>query len=161
MDEPALLQTATEHLAESGITDELLAVGWFYPRGHTGGMFVGGMAGGSAGDLIGNFAGGIAAVGGAVAGGHAVDAGSGLPEQTFVAVSGTRVYLFDSHRDVGLDPGRLFGVLDRSRLEVKVHQRVNVRILELVDIESGSTVELEGSRIPTTHSGDVIRALHD
>jgi hypothetical protein len=40
-----------------------------------------------------------------------------------------------------------------------VHQRVNVRILELIDSTTGSRIELEGNRIPVTHSKDVITAL--
>lgn len=43
---------------------------------------------------------------------------------------------------------------------MKVHQRVNVRILELIDQATGSRIELEGNRIPLTHSKDVIDALH-
>ena len=41
----------------------------------------------------------------------------------------------------------------------QVHQRVNVRILELIDTTSGSRIELEGNRLPLTHSKDVIDAL--
>jgi hypothetical protein len=47
----------------------------------------------------------------------------------------------------------------REGLEVKVHPRVNVRILELIHGESGSRIQLEGNRIPLTHSKDVINAL--
>jgi hypothetical protein len=36
-----------------------------------------------------------------------------------------------------------FGIEDQ---ETKVHQRVNVRILELIDTPSGDTVQLEGNR---------------
>jgi hypothetical protein len=42
---------------------------------------------------------------------------------------------------------------------VKVHQRVNVRVLELIDEESGSRIVLEGNRLPITHSKDVIETL--
>ena len=45
-------------------------------------------------------------------------------------------------------------------LETKVHQRVNVRILELIHKDTGSTVQLEGNRVPTLHTKDVIKALH-
>jgi hypothetical protein len=48
---------------------------------------------------------------------------------------------------------------ERAGLEVKVHQRVNVRVLELIHPESGSRIELEGSRVPVAHSKDVIEAL--
>jgi hypothetical protein len=46
----------------------------------------------------------------------------------------------------------------REGLEAKVHQRVNVRVLELID-EGGSRIELEGMRLPITHSKDVIEEL--
>ena len=36
---------------------------------------------------------------------------------------------------------------------------MNVRILELIDPETGSTVELEGNRLPITHSHDFIKYL--
>jgi hypothetical protein len=49
--------------------------------------------------------------------------------------------------------------LGRDEIEAKVHQRVNVRILELIDRRSGDKIELEGNRLPLTHSGDVIKAL--
>ena len=60
----------------------------------------------------------------------------------------------------GLSPaGPLVFRVPRADLEVKVHQRVNVRILELIDSTTGSRIELEGNRIPVTHSKDVITAL--
>ena len=49
--------------------------------------------------------------------------------------------------------------MPREGLEAKVHQRVNVRVLELIETDSGSRIELEGNRIPLTHSKDVIHAL--
>jgi hypothetical protein len=49
----------------------------------------------------------------------------------------------------------------RAGLQVKVHQRVNVRVLELIHPESNSRIELEGSRLPVTHSKDVIEALSE
>lgn len=57
------------------------------------------------------------------------------------------------------EPRALVFKLPRSDLEIKVHQRLNVRILELVDTASGDRVELEGNRLPITHSSDVIKAL--
>jgi hypothetical protein len=36
---------------------------------------------------------------------------------------------------------------------------VNVRVLELIHDDSGSRIELEGSRLPVTHSKDVIDIL--
>ncbi len=34
---------------------------------------------------------------------------------------------------------------------------MNVRVLELVDTETGSKIELEGNRLPVTHSHDLIK----
>ena len=36
---------------------------------------------------------------------------------------------------------------------------VNVRVLELIDDSTGSRIELEGNRLPLTHSKDVIDHL--
>lgn len=49
--------------------------------------------------------------------------------------------------------------LARTDLTVKVHRRVNVRVLEPIDTGTGASIELEGSRVPLTHSRDVITAL--
>jgi hypothetical protein len=49
--------------------------------------------------------------------------------------------------------------LPRTGLTASVHQRVNVRVLELVDVETGARVQLEGNRLPVTHSKDLISAL--
>jgi hypothetical protein len=54
--------------------------------------------------------------------------------------------------------GLVFNV-DRSAVRVEVHQRVNVRIVELIDEASGSRIELEGNRLPVTPSKDVIDHL--
>ena len=40
-----------------------------------------------------------------------------------------------------------------------MHGRVNVRTLELVRPETGSRIELEGNRLPITHSNDLIKYL--
>ncbi len=145
-------------LAARGIDDEVVAAGQFNPRGHSGGMFVGGLAGDTAGGLLGG-AGGAAGVGvGSVAGMHAADARSGLPESMLVGVSATMVYgvAAPTRRS---EPTALVFQVPRAGLTTKVHQRVNVRILELIDTASGSRIELEGNRLPVTHSKDVIDAL--
>jgi hypothetical protein len=56
-------------------------------------------------------------------------------------------------------PTALVFQVPRAGLTAKVHQRVNVRVLELIDTDSGSRIELEGNRVPLTHSKDVIDAL--
>ena len=99
-----MVELVQDALAARGIKDEVLAAGQFNPRGHTGGMFAGGLAGGETGSLLG-------------------------------------------------DAGEIAGA------EARIHQRVNVRVLELIDDASASRIELEGNRLPLTHSKDVIDAL--
>jgi hypothetical protein len=76
-----------------------------------------------------------------------------------VGVSETSVYGFAAptrHHE----PTALAFQMPRSDVSAKVHKRVNVRVLELSHDQSGSQIELEGNRLPVTHSKDVIRALH-
>lgn len=147
-----------EALAARGIDDEVVAVGEFNPRGHSGGMFAGGLAGDAAGGLLGE-AGSAAGLGvGSLAGMHSADARSGLPETMLVGVSATMVYGFAAPTRRS-EPAALVFQVPRAGLTAKVHQRVNVRVLELIDTDSGSRIELEGNRVPLTHSKDVIEAL--
>jgi hypothetical protein len=147
-----------EALAARGINDEVVAVGEFNPRGHSGGMFAGGLAGDAAGGLLGE-AGSAAGLGvGSLAGMHSADARSGLPETMLVGVSATMVYGFAAPTRRS-EPTALVLQVPRAGLTAKVHQRVNVRVLELIDTDSGSRIELEGNRVPLTHSKDVIDAL--
>jgi hypothetical protein len=145
-------------LGDAGIDDHVTAAGQFYPRGHTGGMFAGGMLGGDAGGMLGGVAGSIGTGAGSLAGMHAADAASGLPETMLVGVSATSVYGFaaPTRHD---EPTALVFRLPREGLTAKVHQRVNVRVLELIEDASGSRIELEGNRLPVTHAKDVIEAL--
>ena len=159
MSEASMLELVQTALSGFGIEDELKAVGQFNPRGHVGGLFAGGMAGGSAGERLGGAIGsdiGVAA--GSLAGQRAADSASGLPRTMLVAVSAQRIYGFDAPTRRSQPRAVIFD-LSRSEIDVKVHQRVNVRILELIDRRSGDKVELEGNRLPITHSGDVIKAL--
>jgi hypothetical protein len=159
VDEQELVQRVTEVLREQGGTDEVLAAGIFFPRGHTGAMFAGGFVGDGLTSSLGNLADSVGTVGGALAGAKAHDAASGLPERIIVAVTSAAVLGFDSVLDHGRRPTQLVFALPRERLEVTVHPRVNVRILELSDSESGASVQLEGSRMPPLHVKDVIREL--
>ena len=121
-------------------------------------MFAGGLAGGEVGGLLGGAGDAIGTVGGAIAAGHEADAASGLPAEMLLGVSETTVYGF-AGRSRREEPSELVFQVSRSSLTVKVHQRANVRVLELIEDASGSTIELEGNRIPLTHSKDVIEAL--
>jgi hypothetical protein len=95
---------------------------------------------------------------GALAGMRAADARSGLAPNMLVAVSETTVYGFAAPTRRS-EPTALAFQVPRAGLTAKVHQRVNVRVLELIDEATGSRIELEGNRIPLTHSKDVIEAL--
>lgn len=147
-------------LAERGIEEEVIAAGQFNPRGRTGGLFVGGLVGDTAGSALGDLAGGVGMAAGSLAGMHAVDAASGLPARMLVGVTAETVYGFaaPTRHD---EPTALAFQVPRAGLTAKVHRRVNVRVLELIDDASGSKIELEGNRLPVTHSKDVIETLKD
>ena len=153
-----MVHLVQEALAARGIADQLVAVGQFNPRGHTGGMFAGGFAGGEAGGLLGGAAESVGVGAGALAGMHAADNRSGLPSSMLVGVSAGTVYGFAGTTRHSNPTGLVFQI-SRSNLKTTVHQRVNVRILELEDAVSGSRIELEGNRLPMTHSKDVIEGL--
>jgi hypothetical protein len=158
MSEQSMVELVQGALAARGITDEVLAAGQFYPRGHTGGMFAGGLAGSEAGGLLGDAGEILGTEAGSAAGAHAADARAGLPARMLVAVSATTIYGFaaPTRHD---KPTALVFRLSRAGITVNVHQRVNVRVLELIDNAGAARIELEGSRVPLTHSRDVIDAL--
>ena len=156
MSEEKIVDVVNEALASAGITDTVIAAGEFNPRGHSGAGFAGGLIGGDMGDSIGSLAGGIGTAAGYEAGIRSHDAASGLPERMVVGVSETTVYGFAGNR---AHPKALAFRVPREGLEAKVHRRVNVRVLELIETESGSRIELEGMRLPITHSKDVIEEL--
>ena len=156
MSEERMVVVVIEALASAGIEDTVSAAGEFNPRGHSGAGFAGGLIAGDIGDAIGAAGGAIGTAGGYLAGTHAHDAASGLPERMVVGVSETTIYGFAGNR---AHPKALVFRVAREGLEAKVHQRVNVRVLELIDTESGSRIELEGIRLPITHSKDVIQEL--
>jgi hypothetical protein len=158
MSEERMLELVQDALAARGIDDRVVAVGQFEPRGHTGGLFVGGLLGGDAGGVLGAVGEAVGTGAGALAGMRAADAGSGLPDQMLIGVSETTVYGFAAPTRHS-EPTALAFQVARAGVTAKVHQRVNVRVLELIDDASGSRIELEGNRLPVTHSKDVIEAL--
>ena len=159
MSEDTMVELVQQALADRGIDDQIVAAGEFEPRGHVGAMFAGGLAGGEVGGLLGEAGDAIGTVGGAIAAGHEADRDSGLPAMMLVGVSATNVYGFAAHTRRE-EPSELVFQVSRAGLTAKVHQRTNVRVLELIEDASGSTIELEGNRIPLTHSKDVIEALN-
>lgn len=158
MSEERMLELVQEALDAHGVDDRVVAVGQFEPRGHTGGLFVGGLLGGDAGGMLGAAGDAVGTGVGALAGMRAADAASGLPNQMLVGVSDTTVYGFAAPTRHS-EPTALAFQVPRASITAKVHQRVNVRVLELIDDASGSRIELEGNRLPVTHSKDVIEAL--
>lgn len=157
MSEEEMVASVETALTELGVPEEVEAAGEFQPRGHTGSMFAGGFIGDALGGSLGGLGDSIATVGGMIAGGKLHDATTGLPEWMVVGVTPTHVCGFAGRRNRAAGP--LVFRVPREAIEVKVHQRVNVRILELIDPSGGARIELEGSRIPLTHTKDVIQAL--
>ena len=153
----AAVQAALDHM---GIDDRIEEVGQFQPRGQSGALFAGGMIGSQVGGAFGDVGDAIGLGVGAVAGNAANAASSGLPSQMLVGASASTIYGFPlaklGRKDV---PDELVFQVARHGLEIKVHGRVNVRTLELVQPETGARIELEGNRLPITHSNDLIKYL--
>jgi hypothetical protein len=158
MSEEAMERAVQQALAREGIADEVIAAGQFNPRGQTGSIFAGGLAGGTLGEVGGSVGEAVGDVAGVTGGMRANAAAHGMPEFMLVGVTADGIYGFEG-RSRSKEPGALIFKAERAGLEVKVHQRVNVRVLELIHPDTGSRIELEGSRIPLAHSKDVIEAL--
>jgi hypothetical protein len=158
MSEEQMVQSIEGALTVLGVHEEVEAAGEFQPRGHTGSMFAGGLIGDSLTSGFGGLADSVGTVGGAIAAGHIHDASSGLPDWMLVGVTPTHVCGFAASHP-RRHAGALVFRLPRESLEVKVHQRVNVRVLELIETATGANIQLEGNRLPVTHSKDVITAL--
>jgi hypothetical protein len=93
-----------------------------------------------------------------IAGRHAQAAASGLPQYMVVCVSETTVYGMHA-RSRRIKPDEIVFAVPRHGLTAHVHQRVNVRVLELINEDTGARIELEGNRLPITHSKDVMDIL--
>jgi hypothetical protein len=159
MSEQTMVELVQRALTGWGIEDTVHTVGQFEPRGTTAGTVVGGTVGSSIGDVVGGSVGDAIGFGvGMMGGREASRAATGLPAHLLVAVSDTMVYGMKM-RSRRKEPEELLFALPRSAVTAKVHQRVNVRVLELIRDDTGARIELEGSRIPVTHSHDVIDAL--
>lgn len=158
MSEEAMERAVQQALAREGVDEEVVAAGQFNPRGHTGSMFAGGLAGGELGGAAGSVGEAVGEVAGVAGGMNANESATGLPQWILVGVTASAVYGFDG-RSRSKEPGAMVFKAERSGLEVEVHQRVNVRVLELIHPETGSRIELEGSRLPVAHTKDVIAAL--
>ncbi|MEV0804681.1 hypothetical protein AB0I34_43805 [Kribbella sp. NPDC050281] len=160
MSEETIERAVQQALTRDGIADEVIAAGQFNPRGQTGSLFAGGLAGGTLGGVGGSVGEAVGDFAGVIGGMRANAAAHGMPEYMLVGVTADGVYGFEG-RSRSKEPGAMVFNVARAGLEVKVHQRVNVRVLELIHPESSSRIELEGSRVPLTHSKDVIEALSE
>jgi hypothetical protein len=160
MSEERMVELVESALDARGIEDKVVAAGQFNPRGDSGGLFVGALVGSDAGRLLGGVGDAAGFAAGSLADVRAAGAASGLPDKMLVGVSATTMYRFaaPTRHD---EPAALAFQVPRAGLTAEVHQRVNVRVLELIDDASGSSIELEGNRVPLTHSKDVIQALGD
>jgi hypothetical protein len=94
MSEERMVDAVREALAARGIDEEVVAAGQFNPRGHTGGLFVGGLAGDEAGSKLGGVADAVGTAAGSLAGMRAADATTGLPDTMLVGVTDKAVYGF-------------------------------------------------------------------
>jgi hypothetical protein len=157
MSEEGMEHAVQEALRREGIDQQVIAAGQFNRRGQSGSLFAGGLAGSELGGP-GKVAEDVGMAAGWIGGMRANAAAHGMPEWMLVAVTDDAVYGFEG-RSRSKEPGALVFKAERSGLEVKLHKRVNVRVLELVHPETGSRIELEGNRVPLTHSKDVIAAL--
>jgi hypothetical protein len=158
MSEQTMIELAQAALDDQGIDDRVIAVGQFQPRGTSGSMFAGGMLGSDAGGALGSLASGVGLSAGLLAGAAANSAASGLPQHMVVAVSETTVYGMHA-RTRRSEPDAILFAVPRAGVTAVVHQRVNVRVLELIQEDSGARIELEGNRLPLTHSKDVLDVL--
>jgi hypothetical protein len=155
--ESRMVDKVCDALARRGIQDRIVAAAMFFPRGHFGGAFGGGLIGGDLGERVSGLSGALGTVGGAEA--PAANGASGLPERMLVGVSDSSVYGFGTRPERERDPTDLVFQLPRSQLDVRVQRRVGVRVVELHDRATGARVELEGARMPGFHVRDVLHAL--
>jgi len=160
MAEQQMIDAVQTGLQRNGIDDRIEQVGQFEPRGNVGSMFAGGMIGGTVGDAFGGAGDLIGTAAGSLGGRAVNDAAQGLPREMLVGASAKAVYGFQMGAGGRhAEPRALLFAVPIAELEIKVHGRVNVRVLELINEATGSKIELEGNRLPITHSHDLIRYL--
>jgi hypothetical protein len=153
-----MIRAVQAALDDRGINDTIVEVGQFSPRGMSGSMFAGFMVGDEVGGALGGVGEAVGDAAGILGAREATAHSSGLPPQMIVGASDSMVYGFRM-RSRRAEPHDLVFQVPRAGLEVKVHGRVNVRVLELIDERTDSKIELEGSRLPITHSHDLIKFL--
>jgi len=159
MSETDMVEAMNQALAALGVSDSVDVAGQFQPRGTSGAFLSGGLIGGAAGGALGGGVGDVLGeLSGSLAGEETAAHAQGLPEYLLVGVSATMVYGMPG-RSRHTPPRSVVFAVARAEVRAVEHQRGMVRVLELVHEGSGSTIELEGSRVPLTHSKDVIDLL--
>jgi hypothetical protein len=158
MSEADMVAALNQTLTTLGIADTVEVAGQFQPRGTSGAFLAGGLVGGTAGDALGPVGDALGTSTGAWTGAAAAAEARNLPMYLLVGVSTTMVYGFPG-RSRHRPPDDLTFAVARAGLRAVVHQRGAVRVLELIHDDTGSQIELEGSRLPVTHSKDVIDEL--
>ena len=158
MAEEQMVEIVESALRELGVPEEVTAAGQFMPRGHTGSMFAGGLVGDSLTGSLGGLADSVGTVGGSLAGAHVHDASTGLPGTMLVGVTPTHVCAFDS-RSRHKRPGRSSSGCPGSGSGWRFTSGSTCGSWSSWTRSTGSRIELEGNRIPLTHSKDVIEAL--
>jgi hypothetical protein len=157
MSEQRMIEAVNAAVSHHGFDDTVVVAGQFNPRGATGAMFTGGLVGDQVGALAGPAGDAIGTVGGALAARRCVAGAQGLPVDMIVGASADWVYGF-AGRSRSREPQRLVFRLPRAGLTATARGRMNVRTLFL-SAADGARVELEGNRLPITHSKDVVDAL--
>jgi hypothetical protein len=158
MSEADMVQAMNQALVVLGITDTVEVAGQFQPRGTSGAFVAGGLIGSTAGDALGGVGDALGGAAGAWTGAAAAAHSQGLPEYLLVGVSSSMVYGMPG-RSRHEAPRSLVFAVARAGLRAVEHPRGAVRVLELIHDDTGSRIELEGSRVPVTHSKDVIGVL--
>ncbi len=157
MNERVLVSQAQEVVGQD---DVLLAAGVFQPRGTQAGVGGGAAVGGG---LARGVAGMALTAAGIAVGGLAGQTAAGdlpTPRWTVLAVSAERIYGLTGHGEgFAIRPGEVFAVLRRDEVETRVHERVGVRVLEIIENGTGAALELETARLGGWHGTDVLRLL--
>ncbi len=157
MNEQKLLSEAQQIVGQD---DVLLAAGVFQPRGTQAGMSGGAATGGGLARGVAGLA--LSAAGIAAGERAATTAARGLstPRWTVLAVSADRIYGLTGHGEgLAIRPGEVFAVLSRDEVTTKVHERVGVRVVEIIENGAGAALELETARLGGWHGADVLRLL--
>lgn len=156
MSEETMMALVQQALDGRGIKYEVTAVGEFYPRGHTGGLFARIVIGEDVGEALGGVGKAVGVAVGSLAGMKAADTASRLPSKMLVGVShgGLRppIDVAEQGADRPRVPHAAGGTRGEGAQAAERPARADRRVLR-------PRIELEGNRVPLTHSKDVIAAL--